>query len=111
MSDGTSSIQVIPFTGKTEEWAVWSEKFLARAKKKGYKEILTGKTEIPALTDAAGTAVTLTPTGIKIRELNEEAYIDLVLSINGDTEIGRVAFQMVKGSKSVSLPDGDSLAA
>lgn len=40
---GTTSIKVIPFSGKAVDWPVWSEKFLARARRKGYKNILLGK--------------------------------------------------------------------
>jgi len=49
MSDdrGTTSIKVIPFSGKAVDWPVWSEKFLARARRKGYKKILLGKGEVP----------------------------------------------------------------
>ena len=106
--DGTSSIRVIPFGGKTTEWSVWAEKFLARGRKKGYKDILLGKTNVPSAIDADDDEVTLSEEDKKTRELNEEAYIDLVLSINGETEAGRVAFQMVKGAKTRELPDGDS---
>ena len=40
---GTTSIKVIPFTGKAIDWPVWSENFLAQARRKGYKKILLGK--------------------------------------------------------------------
>ena len=44
---GTTSIKVIPFSGKAVDWPVWSEKFLARARRKGYKNILLGKEVVP----------------------------------------------------------------
>ena len=44
---GTASIKVIPFSGKAVDWPVWSEKFLARARRKGYKKILLGKEVVP----------------------------------------------------------------
>jgi len=44
---GASSIKVIPFSGKAVDWPVWSEKFLARARRKGYKKILIGKVVVP----------------------------------------------------------------
>ena len=49
MSDyrGTASIKVIPFSGKAVDWPVWSEKFLARARRNGYKKIVLGKEEVP----------------------------------------------------------------
>jgi len=38
---------VINFSGRTSDWEGWSEKFLARSKKKGYKKLLTRKDDIP----------------------------------------------------------------
>ena len=43
----------------------------------------------------------------KLRDLNEEAYEDLILSITGETDAGRVAFQIVRGSKS-KIKDSDT---
>ena len=41
MSDKETTIKVLPFSGKTEDWP-WSEKFLARGGRKGYKGVLQG---------------------------------------------------------------------
>jgi hypothetical protein len=41
------SICVLEFNGKTSDWEGWSEKFKARAKRKGYKDLLLGKKNIP----------------------------------------------------------------
>ena len=38
---------MINFSGRTFDWEGWSEYFLARSKKKGYKKLLTGKDDIP----------------------------------------------------------------
>ena len=38
---------MINFLGRTSDWEGWSENFLARSKKKGYKKLLTGKENIP----------------------------------------------------------------
>ena len=38
---------MINFSGRTSDWEGWSEKFLARSKKEGYKKLLTGKDDIP----------------------------------------------------------------
>ena len=39
--------KVIVFSGKKIEWPLWSEKFLARANRKGYKGILMGTDSVP----------------------------------------------------------------
>jgi hypothetical protein len=46
MSD-FSSIWVLSFSGKKDEWTIWSEKFLAKAKRSGFKDVLLSKVNIP----------------------------------------------------------------
>ena len=41
--DFDKSVRMEPFSGKQVDWQVCSEQFLARARRKGYKEILNGK--------------------------------------------------------------------
>ena len=47
----------------------------------------------------------------KLRELNEEAYKDLVLSINGETEIVCIVFQLVCRAKTNQHKDGNTREA
>ena len=110
---GTTSIKVIPFSGKAVDWPVWSEKFLARARRKGYKKILLGKEAVPDdSTDLSSIDNEEERKGNeKLHELNEDAYEDLILSINGETEVGRVVFQLVRGAKTDALADGDAREA
>jgi len=109
---GEGTIRVIPFSGNKRDWPIWSEKFLARGDVKGYKDILLGKVIVP--TDSAfndmpsGTEKTKAKT---LRKLNKDAFIDLLLSITADTETGRIAFQIVKGSKTKELSDEDARVA
>jgi hypothetical protein len=42
-----NTIRVIPFCGKVDEWLIWSEKFLAKAKRYGFKDVLLRKLSIP----------------------------------------------------------------
>jgi hypothetical protein len=44
-----STIQVIPFYGKSEEWPTWSEKFLANARRYGFKNVLSGRVKVPRI--------------------------------------------------------------
>ena len=108
-----STIKVIPFSGKQVDWQVWSEKFLARSRRKGYKSILQGKAVVPpdSLSLASIADTDSRKEKQKLRDLNEEAYEDLILSINGDSESGRVAFQIVRGSKTSAIKDGDAREA
>ena len=86
-----TAIKVIIFSGKVKDWSMWEEKFLAKSKEKGYKEILTGKVKIPKK------EATETASEKKIREdieeKNEDAYSDLILSL-ADTEAVMSHFQL-----------------
>jgi hypothetical protein len=46
MSD-LSAIGVLSFSGSKYEWPIWSEKFLAKVKCSGIKDVLLGKVLIP----------------------------------------------------------------
>ena len=107
------SIKVIPSSGKAIDWPVWSEKFLAQARRKGYKVILLGKEVVPEDGEDLTTITNAEEKKKKekLRELNEDAYKDLILSINGETEVGRVVFQLVRGAKTDELADGDAKEA
>ena len=109
---GIKSIRVLEFNGKASDWEGWSEKFKARAKRKGYKDLLLGKKNIPtdseyqqALAVSPGT-----PTSKQTKvlaELNEEAYEDIILSIDHGTKQGKVAFSLIKNCKSSDYPEGN----
>ena len=105
------TIRVISFSGKKSEWPIWEEKFLARAARKKYKDVLLGKTEIPKSTDIAAASTAEARKKKETRELNELAYQDLILSIDGTTKAGRVAFQIVKTSKGKDYEDGNAAVA
>ena len=110
MSETTSSYEYkkknVYFSGKKKDWTSWEEKYLAKSKRYGYKSLLLGRETIPKSTDI------LDPVQdedkIKIRELNDDAYSDLVLSIDTTTSAGKVAFSYVRGSKSTDYQDGNA---
>ena len=106
------TLRVIEFSGKKSDWKIWSRKFLARGNKRGYKEIIEGKISIPskALYDAMKAKIDPTPSdekNIKNYEKSISAFEDLILSINGESKAGRVAFDLVDGCNTLSNPDGD----
>jgi hypothetical protein len=44
-----STIRVIPFYGKSEEWPTLSERFLAKARRYGFKDVLLGRLRFQGL--------------------------------------------------------------
>jgi hypothetical protein len=107
-----SSKSVVIYNGKKKDFAAWEEKWLVKAKRKGYKEVLLGTVPIAdhfdlmADDDNAAKEVKM-----NIRELNEFAYSDLILSMDTDKSGGKVAFNIVKRSKTREYPDGNAAVA
>ena len=96
MPSEDKAIRVISFSGKQVNWTMWEAKFLAKANTKGYKKILLGMEVSPKDNEEFDES---TPEGRekkRMREANESAYTDLILSIDGTNANGRVAFNLVR---------------
>jgi hypothetical protein len=115
---GETSIRVIYFTGKSQGWRVWNKKFLARANRLGYKKLLLGEeaisteAEIQAINNrlALGLPNQITATdekNLELYQLNERAYEDLLLSIDGESKQGRVAFNLIENAVTPDNPEGN----
>lgn len=104
-------IRVIVFNGKQQDWPVWEAKFLARAKKKGYKNLLVGSDIAPPDGEIIDERTEEGREKKRLREMNEAAYEDLILSIDGSTASSRVAFNLVRLAKTRDLADGDAKLA
>ena len=85
-TDEKSRIAIIYFDGKPSNWPVWEEKFLARGRRRGYKDILMGKATIPKDGDTIDANTADGKEKLKLRKLNELAYEELILSIDADVE-------------------------
>ena len=94
------------FSGKQEDWQIWSEKFLIRAKRKGYKDLLLGKVIIPK-DDESSTDARTDAEMDAIRELNELAFEEIEMGIDTEKKAGRVAFDYVRMSKTDDYTDGN----
>ena len=108
---GDTSIRVVVFSGKREDWENWREKFMVKASLRGYEGILLGDDKVPETHDKDGKKKTLKPEEQVIIEANKKGFGDLVLSIDCSTSAGKVAFSMVKGTKTTENPSGNLHAA
>ena len=108
MLNEKKSIHVIKFSVKKTDWDSWSEKFISRGKWKGYKKLLvsTGMTpgvdKIPMheeYEEALEGDDELDKKIVKLDELNERAYEDLILSINTHSSMGKVPSGLLKMRK------------
>jgi hypothetical protein len=104
-----NTIRVISFCGKADEWPIWSEKFLAKAKKCGFKDLLLGKLSIPKEDESFDELSDIGKKMSHIIELNKVVYTELILSIDVKTSSDKIAFNIVKGCKSKDdYPDGNA---
>jgi hypothetical protein len=100
---------------RTEEyqgyhWKIWSRKFLAQANRKGYKKLLSGATAIPTkseYTAAAGGSTDTEKLTVKLWQLNELAFEEILLSINGQTKQGKIAFNLVDNCTTADQLEGN----
>ncbi len=102
------SLKVPLFSGKKSDWDAWEEKFLARAKRKSFKAVLLGKEKIPTDVEVLDPTKDADKIKIDIKEKNEIAYGELILMMDTEKSAGRVAFNIVKRSKTTDYPDGNA---
>jgi hypothetical protein len=94
-----SSIRVISFCGKADEWPIWNETFLSKAKRYGLKDLLLGKLSIPRSDEEFDVMSEIGKEKPGIIKLNEIAFTELILLIDLKTSRGKSAFNIVKGCK------------
>ena len=102
MSTEDKSLRILSYSGEKKLWDPWSEKFMARGKRKGYAKLLLGKVKIPTQDELELAELGTSDEDqekVTIGALNELAFEDLILSIQADTKAGRVAFNLVKNCK------------
>jgi gag-polypeptide of LTR copia-type len=106
-----NTIRVIPFCGKADDWPIWSEIFLSKAKRYGLKDLLLGKLSIPRSDEEFEVTSEIGTEKSRIIELNEIAFTELILLIDVKTSSGKTAFNLVKGCKTKDHPDGNAARA
>ena len=91
MSD-QNAIRVLTFSGNKGEWAVWSERFLAKARRHRYKDSLLRKFEVPNSNEVIDDQTGKGKAKLKILDYIELAYTELILSTDMKKSSGRVVF-------------------
>ena len=110
MSDSKGEIKtlrVIAFSGKEADWHFWSKKFLAKARRSGFRDILLGNSTVPKEDED----VSADKTKEKLREQNELGFEELLLSMDINSSAGKVAFNVVDRATSDDSPSGSSALA
>ena len=101
--------------GKKTDLESWSEKFLLHGKQKGYEILVTsgsmsGMDKISPQDEyenAHKGDADLNEKIIKLSDLNELAYEDLILSINTSSSAGKNAFELIWNAKSADFSKGN----
>lgn len=115
MTDGNEEKDLVPrllrFSGKQDDWRIWSRKFLARASTKAYKNILTGVEKAPPALQGGTTETTAEEkerisTEKKFVKGNSLAYVELLSAVFDD-----ISFNIVDEARSKDHPDGDCALA
>jgi hypothetical protein len=104
------ALRVLNFTGKKEELSTWNEKLFAKARRSGIKDFLLGKVIILKNNGEINEKADEGRIKIKISDLNDLAYTELILSIDSRTSSCKVAFNMVKGCKNKDYNEGSTMA-
>ena len=93
---------MIVLSGKKENFADYcEEKFLSRASRRGFQELLIGYKleEVPMDSTILEATQADEKKKIRTKYLNKEAFEEFILSIDTSTAAGRVAFRIIKGCK------------
>jgi gag-polypeptide of LTR copia-type len=106
-----SAIRVLNFSGRKEDWPSWNEKFLAKAKRSGIKDVLLRKVEIPTSLDVIDEKTEEGKKLLRVADLNEIAFTELILSVDVSNSNGKIAFGIVKSCKSKEFEDGNAALA
>jgi hypothetical protein len=110
MSD-LRAIRVLNFLGRKEEWPTWSEKFLAKAKHSGIKDVLLGKLQIPKTPEEFEEKSEEGRRMMKNDDLNKLAFTELMISIDVSKTGGKLVFGVLKSCKTKDYEDGKTRVA
>jgi hypothetical protein len=115
VKEADTAIRVVTFSGKKADWVSWEEKFLAKACRLGYHKILLGEfekgLEIPKTSETIKDDDPDKTAKYKLVDLNVKAYSELILSMDTSTSYGKVAFNIVRSSKTTEYKWGNAYDA
>jgi hypothetical protein len=108
-----TSIKVIKFSGRQQDWIAWQVQHLARCSRKGLREVMDGTEKGPTEAEEALLEPTKDADKPKIALVakNKETYSDLILCMMYGTPHGNVAFNIIWQSTSTDYVNGNAVEA
>ena len=103
MSEETT-VKIERFSGRKQDWKLWSELFKSRAKSKGLLDVILMKPE-----DIPDDNADLSDE--KVLNLYVKAYMEIIACLSMKTAEGRVAMNLAIASKSSRYPKGNCAQA
>ena len=101
------NLKKVPVLTSEENFLIWRELFLAQAKKKGYKDVLTKDSpKIPK-----STKENPSDDEKKLIQYNDSAFTDLMLAVDTKKQFGRTTFNILKSTKNKDFEDGNAREA
>jgi hypothetical protein len=97
--DDLDADREIPFCVKVGEWDNWSERFLAKATRCGFKDFLIRKLSISKMDEDIDETASFEKKKSIIIELIEIAHTEFIFLIDVETCNDKVDFNMIKGCK------------
>jgi transposase InsO family protein len=105
MATGETSIKVVTFSGKKSDWVFWKDRYMARARKKGWQALLKGQENVPTARQETNG---LNADQRAIKERNEDAFADLLLSMDVSKPTGKTCHRIIKTAASTTdYPNGN----
>ena len=98
---GENALRILTFSGKKEDWMIWSDKFMAKAMMKGYNEVLDGTIIVPE-----GKTINPTASQEEAMKMNKMAHNELILACTD-----KITFGIVKNAKTEELKKGNAKLA
>jgi hypothetical protein len=99
--DKDKTIRNVPFSGKKDEFTIWSQCFLAYAHLTNCKKVITEVDNVPAATEVYNPTTDVNK--LAARKANSTAYSMLTMAATDS-----VSFGAVFNAQTTDLPDGDS---
>jgi len=109
-----SSYKHIPtFDGKKANFLIWKTKFMARAKKRGYRDLLNGTTTLRSAKDMEAEGVTSKMESEQqvAESMNEVAFDEMATALETKTAQGKIAFNSLRRTMTKEFPDGNAYTA